>query len=203
MADKKAEANSEEVPSAVVVSSDNPAPAPAEPVAEQAPTGLPEPETEITESSADSISWTASEFIAHEKTASWYGMLAIGAVIIGGLVYLVTKDYISVAVVVVAAILLGVYGSHRPRELEYKIDSQGLTIGDKRYTFNQFRSFSVFPEGNFSSIVFMPLKRFSAPISIFYAPNDEEKILAVLNKMLPFEQTRRDAVDSLMRRIRF
>jgi hypothetical protein len=39
----------------------------------------------------------------------------------------------------------------------------------------------VVPEGAFNSIVFMPLKRFAVPLSIYYDPKDEDKIIAVLS----------------------
>ncbi len=151
----------------------------------------------------DTITWTASEFVAHEKTAVWYLLLAIASAAIAALIYLITKDAVSVAVVVVAGLLLGAYGARQPRQLGYRLDQHGISIGQKSYNYDEFRSFSVHPEGAFSSIIFMPLKRFAAPLTIYYAPADEEQILTLLNDQLPFEPQRRDAVDSLMRRIRF
>ena len=161
------------------------------------------PETQNQPQPGSVITWTASEFVAHEKSAGWYLLLALAATLIGGLVYLIAKDIISVAVVAVAALLFGVYGARQPRQLEYRLDAHGIGIGPKHYAYNQFRSFTVMPEGAFSSIVFMPLKRFSPPITIYYAPEDEDKIADLLVNQLPFEEARRDAVDSLMRRIRF
>jgi len=177
--------------------------APEQPPA-QVPTGLKEDQPEPEDGgSEEPISWTASEFVAHEKSTGWYLMLMIAAVLIGALVYLVTKDIISVGVVMVAALLLGIYGTHKPRQLEYRLDAQGINIGDKHYAYDHFRSFSVVPEGAFHSIVFMPLKRFSVPISIYYAPEDEDKIADMLTHRLPFEEARLDNTDRLMRRIRF
>jgi hypothetical protein len=149
------------------------------------------------------ISWTASEYVHHAKTGGWYLALAVCAVLVAGLVYLISHDWVSVGVVIAAAAVFGSYGSRQPRQLDYHLDGQGIGIGPKRYRYGEFKSFSVIPEGAFSSITFMPLKRFSPPISIYYAPEDEEKILALLSQYLPFEEPRRDAVDSFMRRIRF
>jgi hypothetical protein len=149
------------------------------------------------------VTWTASEFIAHEKSSSWYAALAGGALAAAILAYLVTKDMVTSAVIIVAGVMLGVYGSHQPRQLQYQLDLHGITIGNKHYGYEEFRSFSVIPEGAFSSIVFMPMKRFAPPTTIYYAPEDEDRIITLLSNYLPFEQQRRDAVDSLMRRIRF
>lgn len=149
------------------------------------------------------VSWTASEFVHHEKSLGWYFGLAIGAAILAFFIYLLTEDVISVVVVIMAAVVLGIYGSHHPRQLHYKLNGHSLTIGGKQYDYGGFKSFSVVPEGAFSGIVFMPLKRFAPPLTIYYAPEDQDKIMAVLSTALPYEEPRRDVVDNFMRRIRF
>ncbi len=149
------------------------------------------------------VSWTASEFIAHEKSAGWYAMLGLAAVIIAAIVFLLTKDKISTTVVIFGALTLGVYGSRQPRQLDYTVDSSGIKIGQKFHAYDEFRSFAILPEGAFSSIVFMPLKRFAPLTTIYYAPADEDKIVALLAERLPLEERQLDAVDQFMRRIRF
>jgi hypothetical protein len=149
------------------------------------------------------IAWTASEFIAHAKSPGWYVALAAAAAVLAAIVYLISRDIVSVIVVVVAAMLLGFYGGRQPRQLEYKLDYKGLSIGDKHLGYGEFRSFSVMAEAGFSSIVFMPLKRFAAPTTIYYPPEDEDKIVAVLSGHLPLEERTHDAVDRLMHRIRY
>jgi hypothetical protein len=149
------------------------------------------------------VIWTASEFVAHDKSAGWYIMLLLAAGLISAVIYLLTKDKISVAVVIVAALLLAYYGSHKPRELEYRLTYKGLNIDKKYYNFDDFRSFSVIQEGAFNSILLLPLKRFAPMLSIYYDPADEEKILEVLKSSLPYQERKRDTVDALMHRIRF
>ncbi|MDB5169973.1 MAG: hypothetical protein JWN82_369 [Candidatus Saccharibacteria bacterium] len=168
-------------------------PASAAPVAQAQPTNALD----------DAITWTASEFVAHQKSGGWYGLLALGAVVVAVLVWVVTKDIVSSVVIVLAALALGVYGRRQPRELDYRLDETGLTIGGKYYNYGGFRSFSVMTEGAFSSIVFMPLKRFSTLTTIYYDPKDEDDIVGLLSGRLPLEERKRDAIDSLMWRIRF
>lgn len=151
----------------------------------------------------EDIVWTASEFIAHEKTTSWYVMLGGIAIVVAALLYALFRDPVTSGVVLVAALFLGYYGSHEPRQVRYGIDRRGVTIGSKQYPYGAFRSFSVIPEGAFSAIVFMPLKRFAVPLTIYYAPDDEDRIVALLSEELPFEHRKPDVIDALMRRIRF
>jgi hypothetical protein len=153
--------------------------------------------------SGEAITWTASEFIAHQKNGGWYGILAAGAVVVAVLVWFVTKDVVSSVVIVVAAAMLASFAARQPRELTYALDSSGLTIGVKRYPYSGFRSFAVMQEGAATSIVFMPLKRFAPMTTIYYDPEDEEKIGDIISEHLPFEERKRDAIDRLMWRIRF
>jgi hypothetical protein len=99
--------------------------------------------------------------------------------------------------------MFGFYASRKPRELAFKIDQGGVQIGDKYHSYDEFRTFSVVPEGAFSSIVFVPLKRFAPLISIYYAPADEEKIVNILTSYLAYEERKHDPIDNLMQRIRF
>lgn len=155
------------------------------------------------ESTEGSISWTASEFVAHEKTAGWYVLLLVGALVFAAGAYLLTKDVVSTGVVIVAAIILAVYGSHKPAEQQYVIDDTGIGIGQKHYNYDEFKSFAMASEGAFSSLVFMPLKRFAVPLTIYFAPKDEERIVNLLSNQLPLEEHRLDAVDHLIKKMRF
>lgn len=172
---------------------------------ETAPPPAPNPDERPPEGGPSSrgITWTASEFIAHSKSAGWYAVLGLGALIFASAVYLVSRDYVSVGVILIAAILLGVYAGHKPRQIEYGLDSKGLDVGERHFGYGEFRSFSVIPEGAISTIVFMPLKRFAATTTIYYPPEDEDSIVSLLSDHLPMEDRRHDAVDRLMHRIRY
>lgn len=149
------------------------------------------------------ITWTASEYVNHHKNFGWYASLFIIAGVAAALIYLVTKDMVSAVVVVVAAVVFGVYAARPPKVQHYAIDDHGVGIGPKLYAYNELKSFSVIDEGPFASITFMPMKRFMPALSIYYDPQDEEKIINALSQHLPMEQRDHDLVEKLMRKIRF
>jgi hypothetical protein len=149
------------------------------------------------------VSWTASEFIAHEKSISWYAALSLVTVVIAFLVWLFTKSIFSAIVVVLCGGILGYFGSHKPRQLHYQLNADGLTIEQKLYSYNSFMSFSIVPEGAINSIVFMPTHRFMPPLSIYYDPADEQEIVGVLSARVPLEPGHRDVLDRIVARIRF
>ena len=149
------------------------------------------------------ITWTASEFIAHQKSGSWFGLLALAAVVIAALAWLITRDVIATGTVVIGVVLLGVYARQQPRQTSYTLDAYGLTIGNRQYRYDEFRSFMVVPEGAFLSVELMPLKRIAMTVTMFLDPQDEDRVLDMLSLYLPMEESRTNLTDSLMRRIRF
>lgn len=151
----------------------------------------------------DGVTWTASEFIAHHKSASWYAGLGVAALIIVALIWFLTRDVITAAIIAVGIALLGVYASRKPQQESYSLDEQGLSIGNRHYAYNEFRSFSLVPDGAFAGIEFAPLKRFATYTTVYYDPADEDKILGILSMHLPMEPPRADLTDQLMRRIHF
>ena len=195
-----------------------PAAEPVAPAVVQAPVANPQPETipvgqwqfrqeEVAPAAQtplpDDIHWTASEFIAHEKSAGWYGLLALAGLAAAALDYLITRDLFSTVVILFAAAMFGVFAARKPKTQEYSLSRQGIQIGVKSYDFQDFKTFSVAEEGAIASIVFMPLKRFMPPLTLYVAPDMEDRVVDYLSAFLPFEQHKADAVDNLLRRIRF
>jgi hypothetical protein len=152
---------------------------------------------------SDSLSWTASEFIAHHKTAGWHVGLIGAAVVIAAVLWLITKDWVTTGVVIFAGFILSLYGGRHPGELQYQLDNYGISIGQKHFNFSDFRAFSIMPEGAFASISLLPTKRFAPMTTLYFAPDDGDKIIDILGNHLPQQPMKPDAIDSLMRKIRF
>jgi hypothetical protein len=166
------------------------------------PTGL-QPSGGEQDADPDQVTWTASEYIEHTKSFNWYLALVVVGVLAAVLLYVLFRDIITAATPLVAALVLGFYGRRRPRQLQYRLDSQGLTIGPKFFPYSQFRSFAVMEDGAFASIAFLPMKRFGMLTTVYLDPEDEDAIIGLLNQYLPLEPREHDAVDRFMKRIRF
>ena len=150
-----------------------------------------------------SITWTASEFVQHQKGPLWYVTLLIISAISAFIIWLVTKDVTTAGSILVAMLMFAIWAAKKPRELEYRVDNQGVHIGGKTLPFELFRSFAIDKKGAFSSLVFFPLKRFSLLTVVYYDPADEAKIVAILSSYLPMQEKGRDLIDDLMWKIRF
>src|SRR5690606_26783783 len=104
------------------------------------------------------ITWTASEYVEHEKDAIWYLIMSGVSLVAVGAVFLVTRDWLTVATIALAILVIGIYAGRKPLNKDYSIGESGLKVGDKVYHFGQFRSFSLVDEGAINSIWLRPLK---------------------------------------------
>lgn len=153
----------------------------------------------------ESVSWTASEYVAHDKTVLWYVAVSVFVAVFAGLIYFFdeSKSIVSSILIITAGIIFMVAASRKPSELEYLIDDAGVHVGKKLYTFSQFKSFALVREGPIVSLVFIPLQRYVPSLTVYFDPNDQEKIVDALSMYLPVESRKLDVVDNLMRKIRF
>ena len=189
--------------SAPIVATPTPEPAPQYTEEIPSPYALPAEEVEQ-QPETEAITWTASEYIAHHKSPMWFVVLGIAAVVTSLGVYLITDaDIVSTIVVLLVAIIFGAYAARKPRVQQYAVSPAGITIGARTYGFDIVKSFSVIDEGPFSSIAFMPMQRFMPVLSIYFDPQDEERIVAFLAQYLPMEQRNHDVIDRLMRKLKF
>lgn len=149
------------------------------------------------------VKWTASEYIAHQKGLVWFALLGLALFVLIGAVFLFTRDILASILVGVAGLTFGVFAARPPRVLDYSVDDRGIQIGQKFYPYHDFKSFAIVDEGPVPSVMLVPLKRFMPPITVYYAPTEEDAILNVLANYLPHEEKQPDAVDRLMSKIRF
>jgi len=149
------------------------------------------------------VEWQASEFIDHQKSLVWFLALGAAAVVGSLLMFLITRSYNSTAVVLVCIFVFAIIAKQKPRTLHYALRGHTLQIGEKSYNYDDFRSFSVNHETGLPSITLQPIKRFIPIITIYFAPDDGEKIFDAFAEHLPNEQRKDDTVEQLMRKIRF
>jgi hypothetical protein len=149
-----------------------------------------------------SFSWTASEFIEHQHPAGWYSLLVLITAALAVGVYFLTKDYFATGTIVILGFIVWTFAGHKPRQITYELTSSGLKVGDKTYSYGLFKSYFIVREGGLSSINLVPLKRFTPPISAFFAGEDEVHVQKAIGDYLPYEERQLDGIDRLSRRLR-
>ncbi len=149
------------------------------------------------------LQWNASEFIDHHKNLGWFIPLFFGVLVLAAGVFFVTRDILSTVVIVLAGIAFGAFARQKPRTLTYTLLPTSLKIGSKTYSYDDFKTFSIIQDGALFSVLLEPIKRFMPPLSIYFAPEDGERIFDTLAGHLPHQERQPDPVDRLMRKIRF
>ena len=149
------------------------------------------------------ITWTAQEYIHLDRSPLWF--VAFIAVVLGlvALSVFVLNAWSFAVLVVVMAVALIVYIRRPPRTLTYALSpNQGLYVGERLYTFDEFKAFGLIQdEGNFS-IMLIPRKRFAPGVSVFFPEDAGERIVDILGQRLPMENLKLDIVDVIVRKLR-
>ncbi len=151
----------------------------------------------------EAFNWSAAEYVHHEKHGMWYGLYALGTVLLAAVVYFTTKDILSTVIVFVAILGLILFASRKPSAQEYTLDGDVLRVGNKDYYLHDFKAFSVIEESQVAELILRPLKRFLPMVSVYVSPDQVDALADYLADFLSFEPHKPDAVDNLLRRIRF
>lgn len=149
------------------------------------------------------ISWEASEYIHHEKNSQWFVIFAIVSVVLLVGMYLLLRDILSTFVIALMAIAVAVFAKREPKTLHYNVNNQGISIDDRKYSYESFRSFSLINEGAMESILLDPIQRFMPPLTLYFAPEDRDSVVDTLSDHLPYNERTPDIIDQFARKIRF
>ena len=147
--------------------------------------------------------WQAIEFESNPKPSGWLLYVAlIAIVLLAALLYL--KIWLGAAVVVAAFFALYSQSGSKGKKRNYAIYDQGITVDSRVYTFDQFKSFWIFPYQDRIIVRLEQLRRFALPIEMPIGEENPEQVRLFLSKHLPeLEQQGEDISDRINRWIKF
>lgn len=149
------------------------------------------------------ITWMAEEYIPADKGPWWFVFFSLIVIGLVSIDFFFIKSWTFSILVVVMATTVIVLAKRPPRQITYALSSnQGLSVGEKNYQLEEFKSFGVIQEGGELSIMLIPVKRFAPGVSVYFPEEAGEKIVDILGQNLPMEQLKLDFIDKLVRKIR-
>ena len=101
------------------------------------------------------------------------------------------------------AVAVFVYAHRPPRTLPYQISNYGISIGEKKYLFDNFESYYEINDYGQTVLELVPNKRFGVLVSLPPADHHLLEVEDTLGQMLPKVDNREDFVDRLFRKLRF
>jgi hypothetical protein len=150
----------------------------------------------------ENISWTAKEFIEHDRNSGWYMMLILGSGLIAVIIYFITKDIFAVGATIVVGVIAAVYAGHKPKELDYELNGRSIKVGPKSFNYSMFKSFSIAHEGAHTSIVLEPIKRYLPTMTLYFPPENEKVITNVIGNHLPLQDHEPTVTERLAHRFK-
>jgi hypothetical protein len=175
----------------------NPEPLPQQDVSLQIPVS----DTPVI-NSQEPIRWEANEYIHQEKNGLWFvGFAVITLVMMLIAIALMHAWSFAVLIAVMAAAVV-VYSQRPPRLLTYTLSGQGLHVGDRLYSFTEFKAFGIIRDGQEYSVMLIPMKRFSPGVTVYFPEEQGERIVDMLGARLPMQELHLDIVDKIVRKLR-
>ena len=150
------------------------------------------------------ITWNAPEFEYREKDVSWYWIsIIIAALIIAFAVWF--KNFLFGFFMVVAEILLIVWGNRAPREMSFAVSDDGVSVGSSKfYTFKEFESWSADALDDEWHEVFFNFRSRVKPALKLLVPTEElTELRANLKTILKEVEHQASLLDSIEKFLRF
>ena len=147
------------------------------------------------------IQWQATEYVSHERSATWFVVLVlITLALVAVAVFLMQSTTFAILVPVMAVALI-IYVRRPPALLDYSLSRKGIHINDRLYSYEDFRSFGVLSHENVHSVVLMPRKRFQLSQTMYFPEEVGEGVVDMLAARLPMQEVKLDAVDHFLARL--
>lgn len=149
------------------------------------------------------IRWTAKEFIYQDKEKSWF--VSLFCIVIAFILFdfLLMKSYTFSVLIIVMAVSLIIYSRRPARDINYTLSlDKGLYIGERLYSFQEFKSFSLVKEGSHNLIYLTPFKRFSLGVSVYFPQEVGENLVDIFGARLPMSERKLDFIDIVARKLR-
>ena len=142
------------------------------------------------------LQWNAPEFVQTHKPVGWYILFGFFFLVLIAIAVL-TKQYITVGLFTVMAIAVLVYANREPRVLSYKISNYGISVGQKKYVFDDFDAYYEADDYGQTVVELVPNKRFGTLVSLPPAEHHLQEVEDTLGKMLPKVDNKEDIVDKI------
>ena len=133
------------------------------------------------------LTWNAPSRPFRKKDRSYYTTIAI-LVILLALISLLAREFLLIGVILAFAFVTYVLGFVPPGSVEYKISSQGVTIGDHFYFWGDLDSFWFAEKEGVKILHILTRLRFPGQLILILGSEDEEKIKNIVARYLPYHE---------------
>lgn len=149
------------------------------------------------------IKWQAPEYHYYKKSTDWFwavGIIAIGLIVSA----ILLKNFLFVILVLISGFAIILYGAKKPRTVWFSIDSKGITVERRTYSYENLESFWIDHDPPQRKELFLKSKKTLMPlISIMLGDADHELIRQYLSKYLKEEKLEESLITAVARILKF
>ena len=147
------------------------------------------------------FSWRAYERAYRPKDINWI-LNSILLVLVIIAILLFVRQFILIAVVLAVTFLVYVLATVPPEEIDYKITTEGIVLGDHNYIWSELLEFWFDEKYGYDLLVFETRLRFPNKLSIVLHDVDQEELQKFLVNYLPYrEKPIQTWIDQLSRKV--
>lgn len=134
------------------------------------------------------FSWKALSRPFRKKDRSYFTTIATIVVLLI-LISILAQEFLLVGVLLTLAFVAYVLGFTPPEEVDYKISSQGVTICDRFYFWDELDSFWFSEKDGFAILHLLTFLRFPGQLMMVLEKQaDEEEIKRIVARFLPYHE---------------
>ena len=150
---------------------------------------------------AKTISWQAADAISYRHDGRYYAVLiGVVVVLIGLCVWL--QQWVTIGLIVLMALAIVVVNKKPSKMNSYGVSGDGVSMNGEIHSYSEYKSFGVRHDGEYWSLVLIPVKRFATETTIFIKEDQGEEIVDFVAKCLPMEKLRMDVSSRIARWLR-
>lgn len=147
--------------------------------------------------------WQAKDIIVGEKSKTWYIIFSIVVLALMVGAWLIGSWSFSLLIAVSALAIVIVRNDKRgSNDVSYSLSRRGFYINGKLHEFEQFKYFGILKDDVNFSIVFIPKKRLSPSVSLYFPEENGEQIVDIIGARLPMEEVHLDMIDKIVRKLK-
>ena len=147
-------------------------------------------------------SWKAEDFLHFEKGTLWYTLFVIVMLIILGITLWV-RNWLLAGVIAAGTFAILSFAKEKPAERQFRIDSSGVQVGNRKYKFEELKSFWVAVTPDAKLLYLQSVKKYLPPIMINVGNNSAGRVREIMRKHLPEEPKSELLSDKINRWLRF
>lgn len=142
--------------------------------------------------------WTSVEFHYHAKNQFWPALVIIAAICVSAFA-LWQQNLLFFIFILIAAMLMLVWGRRRPQHMQFAIDERGLWIGKKLHRHQYFTGFALYEK----TLQMHSKNRIRPTIDIIIPPEKTKEIRRRLLAFLPEVEYTESFLDALAHWLKF